>query len=398
MVSGVSKSFRIIWLTLTTAIWFWITFLATHRSEQPVVLGRYSWGYSALLGGLIALATVFSLSNSRTWLSRIYAGRTTLMLLPVSLFFALGLLEAYVRVTDTLGISYYEGARRYELGKVADPELVFAHRRSWEFVYRGITYRFNEFGLRDDPIQHKNSSEYRILALGDSVAVGLGVSQSAVFTSKLQQILTAQLQRPVRVINAGVGGYNTVQEYRYLIKDGLSFEPDLVLLIYDGNDIEANEGPFDPSIISFKDKSPPQLARLVLWESWLYRLASHAYRYGWRPSRTSRFQEKEASDPGRKSSMRALVNIAAVCEKHKIPFAVFYFRWKPTPFENALLEDVRRSVAPTPVEDISKWFAGKEVRHFYNSQIDSHPNAEGHRVIAENMATDLLRQGLLPSS
>jgi hypothetical protein len=84
------------------------------------------------------------------------------------------------------------------------------------------------------------------------------------------------------VINAGVGGYNTVQEYTFLKKVGLGFEPDLILLTYHPNDIETNEGSYDPwTALSLNDKTPPQTLDLLLGKNWLYRLTSYTWRYGW---------------------------------------------------------------------------------------------------------------------
>ena len=70
--------------------------------------------------------------------------------------------------------------------------------------------------------------------------------QHDIFTTRLEQLLPGRLERPVRVINSGVGGYNTVQEVTYFKREGITLQPDLVLLTYIGNDIEENRGPFNP--------------------------------------------------------------------------------------------------------------------------------------------------------
>jgi hypothetical protein len=53
------------------------------------------------------------------------------------------------------------------------------------------------------------------------------VAQDQIFTSRLEQLLQGRLQRPVRVINSGVGRYNTVQEVTYFEREGITFQPDL---------------------------------------------------------------------------------------------------------------------------------------------------------------------------
>lgn len=272
---------------------------------------------------LFSFAIIISLANLEKLLKQIYAARHSIVLFIIASLLSLALVEMYVRVADPLGISYYEGSGHYNLhAKVADPELVFRHRRSWQTTSRrGGEIRLNEFGLRDDPIRPKEGSEYRILALGDSVTFGSGVAQDKIFTVRLQQILTAKLERPVRVINAGVGGYNTVQEYTYLKKEGLAFEPDLVLLMYVSNDIEVNKGPFDPwSARSFSGKSPSEFVLLLLQKSWLYRLAYHTYRV-WTPPVS---YESVKRTQGWHASMEALKSISDICEKITFPWLSFF--------------------------------------------------------------------------
>jgi lysophospholipase L1-like esterase len=38
---------------------------------------------------------------------------------------------------------------------------------------------------------------------------------------------------------------------------------------------------------------------------------------------------------------------------------------------------------------MAPWFEGFDALSLTNSKVDSHPNAEGHRVMAEHMANDI---------
>lgn len=76
---------------------------------------------------------------------------------------------------------------------------------------------------------------YRILVLGDSFAEGGEVSENDLFSARLEG-----LHPQLEVINAGVSGYGTVQEYLYLIAEGLKYNPDLVLLMFYENDLTDN--------------------------------------------------------------------------------------------------------------------------------------------------------------
>ncbi|MGQ0812212.1 MAG: SGNH/GDSL hydrolase family protein [Nitrospiraceae bacterium] len=370
--------------------WLILLWLATHRSESPVIFHCYSVKYAFFLSAIFCMVVACSLMKQQ-----FYRYRRVLALLLISLCGALVTAETYLRLADPLGLSYFQETSRYQLDRISDPALVFRHRPFWKATYQGVEVRFNEFGLRDEPIGPKMASEYRVLILGDSVPFGWGVQQEQTFPAKLQQILTIRSGQPVRVINGGVAGYNTVQEYTFLEKQGLSFEPDLILLFYHSNDIETTVALYDPSrALSLEGKSPPQLLEVLLERTWLYRLIVYAARYGWfSADRPSDHQVEELThSPGWIESMNALRAMSRLCGERKIPLAVFFVRVWATPLNDALLEEVRHVTNPVPIQDMRSWFAGKELRSYMNSRVDPHFNVKGHQVTAERTADFLVHQ------
>ena len=92
----------------------------------------------------------------------------------------------------------------------------------------------------DPPIAlQKSVGTYRVIVLGASTVVGLGAprpSQNIVGMLRKgvqERGLTGRDGTRVELINAGVSGYNSAQEYLYLVSDLLRFKPDLVV-VYDG--------------------------------------------------------------------------------------------------------------------------------------------------------------------
>jgi hypothetical protein len=86
--------------------------------------------------------------------------------------------------------------------------------------------------------------------------------------------------------------------------------------------------------------------------------------------------------------MSALGELVAICEEHKIPLIVFF---KRSPDENnPLFEDVVRHVHGVPVKDMGQWFEGLDKSSLVISKVDGHPNAEGHRVMAEHMTDEIV--------
>lgn len=102
---------------------------------------------------------------------------------------------------------------------------------------RGRELPINADGLWDVSRPHeKPEGTYRIAVLGDSVPNDGSID----FPDRFHQILQARLQgvdgHPVEVLNVSCEGYNTLQEVRLLEKVGLAYAPDLVVVTYVLND------------------------------------------------------------------------------------------------------------------------------------------------------------------
>lgn len=93
----------------------------------------------------------------------------------------------------------------------------------------------NAFGQRDIERQlAKPAGVRRILILGDSVAVGAGVYS---LDDTISRQMEVQLDdRRIEVLNFGVSGYCTRAEVELLRTKGLDFRPDLVIVLFVGND------------------------------------------------------------------------------------------------------------------------------------------------------------------
>ncbi len=128
----------------------------------------------------------------------------------------------------------------------------------WHIPYSGGTFNsdFNEFsaevrinarGLRDREIGYDNpDGAFRILSLADSFGEALQVDLADTYHKQLEQKLIDELNRPVEVINAGVGGWGTDQEAIFYVAEGFRYEPDIVLLaFFIRNDVVNNYGPLE---------------------------------------------------------------------------------------------------------------------------------------------------------
>ena len=106
-------------------------------------------------------------------------------------------------------------------------------KRGGHYEWQSIPVDINANGLRGpETTYEKPPNTYRILNLGDSVAMGWGVREEETYGRQLEQLLNEQATGDLRyeVINAGVPGWNLENELAFLEAEGLKYEPDLILL------------------------------------------------------------------------------------------------------------------------------------------------------------------------
>src|SRR5271166_1910779 len=102
---------------------------------------------------------------------------------------------------EVLGWSYKPGARGQFVGPYPLPVTVRSD------------FRINSLGLRGPELTAVAPGGLRVLVLGDSVASGLEVADNETYSTVGAQLLSTRLGVPVQVINAGVRGYGTDQEW-----------------------------------------------------------------------------------------------------------------------------------------------------------------------------------------
>jgi lysophospholipase L1-like esterase len=117
----------------------------------------------------------------------------------------------------------------------------FLHYATSEFT---SDIQINSLGVRDEEFGPKALTERRIVVIGDSMVMAIQVPLAQTFVKQLQQALNrpAGLVR-YRVVDAGVQGYGTVEEYLFLKETIDRLQPDVVLVaVFVGNDaVEAGD-------------------------------------------------------------------------------------------------------------------------------------------------------------
>ncbi len=162
-----------------------------------------------------------------------WVGPIILVITLVILFAALEL-TAYLwekkTAQDHLGWTLV-AARRLKFdrqGSDENPYYVFTPGESYN--YEGIPVEINDSSMRGPDVERpKPPGTTRILNLGDSIAFGWEVNYEDTYGVQLAELL-AENGLDVEVVNAAAPTWNLETERNYLLQEGLSYQPDLIIL------------------------------------------------------------------------------------------------------------------------------------------------------------------------
>ncbi len=190
-------------------------------------------------------------------------------------------------------LAAFELALRY--GGISDYDR---KRPSWDPPerFRKLNQRINEaneafsrrnrFGFNDRERSEvkPRGIRYRIAVLGDSFIWGDGVPYDVIWSHKLERMV-AKKAPDVEVLSWGRCGWSTLDELRFLQKDGIRFRPDLLIVGFVTNDPDVGvykqkEFPvaafFSPLHLFFPDTANALSARA---QKFLYRRVLPGYGY-----------------------------------------------------------------------------------------------------------------------
>lgn len=253
----------------------------------------------------------------------------------------------------------------------------------------GRTFRTNRWGMRDRDYELVPApGTWRMAIMGQSYVAGDGVSDGETFEQLVEDSLNARPgARRTEILNFAVGSYSVPQQLEALPRV-LTFKPNVVMLI--GNPVDGEWAARHLVLQIRRGIQPPQpylqdllrrarvdstvreteaLSRLVL-----YRDSILAFTYG------------EFVSEARRAGAEPVWVYLATPERGPGPAAIA-----------AMVEQAR--AAGFAVLDWSDVYLGHDERALQVAPWDFHPNAEGHRVIAERFQRDLAaRAALAPTN
>jgi lysophospholipase L1-like esterase len=284
----------------------------------------------------------------------------------------------------------------------------------------------NADGFRGELVSHsRTSGMQRLLFLGDSIGFGYGVAEDHV-TAHVVTALLNQRGQPTEFINTSVPAYNTEQEVATLKRSGIAYQPDWVIVQVCWNDI-ADKSKVTVNahgwLVSAATTATEREAPVGFWESprgydirnrvkrfRLLYVASQgvsALRALTSPPPESRMREEvllgkqtDRTVQGWKRLGAALHELHDLAQQHR--FRVLLVAY-PIPY--ALERSFPHSSYPTTLAQLARHegFPLIDLNESYRSAYrghtslfipydGDHPNAQGHRLAAEQIARFMLEQ------
>jgi lysophospholipase L1-like esterase len=315
--------------------------------------------------------------------------------------------EAGLRVAG-LGHSYESEADTYQTSSNSD--LVFTLRPGYRGYSEGTEVSISSQGLRDrEYAPGRQASTARLLMLGDSVTFGVGVLAEETFSKQLEQLLNAASQdRRFEAINAGIPGYNTVQERARLQEIGAHVQPDLVVLTFVVNDLLDSFSIFNQA---YNPTGP--LAPAKQWLRRNVRLVRFYQNISWRAAEAAR-RENAPDEPVRRRErvlerFAEINRIARISAEQGARFALVLYPDNLSQFVTPGSDGQRLTVREEllrfaneqgyPVLDLTEAVGDVRDQRARTMRLkeDPHPSPTGHRAIAEALFRFLTSADLLPS-
>ncbi len=250
-----------------------------------------------------------------------------------------------------------------------------------------LTYRVNNYGFRSAEFTIARNDNVRVAFLGDSFCWGLGVRQADLFATLIERQLNQR--RPLgvgyEVYNFCLPGYSTVEEaalYDHVVR---YFRPDVLVVWYFLNDVNA-----PPHLYVHRARREDRRSRLRFFD---------LMRAPWRRMAVRRAlaesidQAYEPGHPGLKGVDEGLRRIRRVSGEAGVVDVLAVFPWlyrldgESYPFGKAHRAVASRAAREGfEVLDLLPVFDGSRDRDLWVHPRDNHPNEIAHAMVARAMS------------
>ena len=306
-----------------------------------------------------------------------------LMILSISfiLFAAEGILRIKNLNMKNYDIEMWKYAREL---KTRDQKLGHVHIPNKSAVLQGVEIKLNSLGMRSsEPLKN---SHRRILVLGSSMTLGWGVNQEDGLCDVLQKKLRKEAGGNVEVLNAGIGNYNASRYVELFFEKFTSLHPTDIIVHYFLNDAEI----LPPGSSNFLLRNS-QLA-VTLWIAW-HRIMNKG------KTVLAEHYDKvySTSYEGYKEMYRSLQKLSRYAAANNIHL---YLAMTPdihflTDYPFRAYHEQMKKVADSlgyKFIDLLQPLEGNPFSELQAMEGDAHPNARGHKIMAETIYLNVVSQ------
>lgn len=313
-------------------------------------------------------------------------------------FFALILCEVVLRFYFKMSTNYDIEMWRYAslLKQKTEDNRFHIHRPNQKAWLMKVEVKINSLGFRDREFSlPKPENVFRILALGDSVTFGWGVSVDKTFTKLIEERINEdqnfnKLLGKTEFINMGVGNYNTEQEAESYLKVGRLLQPDAAIIFFYINDAEPTQTKTPNFLTNHSFLAVFFLQRMEQLRSY-FEFDRHYityYQKTFRNNNLLNFQNhiKKLLTDLQNDGVRPIgVIVPEIRALANYPFLDYH-------------KEVSASLREKGVEvvDLLPVFLGKDPKDLMVASDDPHPNEMGHQIIAKAVFDAIKQRKLIP--
>ena len=313
-----------------------------------------------------------------------YLGMTLLCIVFI-LFSGEVLIRGISFVKPIYSVEMIKYATRLQI-RAPEPDVPHTHKPNVTEKLMGVEIALNGLGHRGPDLTNpKPENEKRILVLGSSITLGWGVPYKHIFTTVIEDQLNRDGKEKgthYRVINAGIANYNTLYELALYKRQGPDVQPDFVLLNYFINDAEII--PMDKNNLILKHS---------LFIAFMYQqLENFSSNLKGRSLSKYYTELHEDGQPGWEQTKRAMKKLSDLCRKHGIPLLIMLTpdahnlskdELYPKLYEKILarFEEMDIPVINTYPQFLNQF--GDDPSRVWVAPEDPHPNAKGHKIMAD---------------
>jgi hypothetical protein len=253
--------------------------------------------------------------------------------------------------------------------------------------YAGVRVVTNSLGLRDYRPPSKSSDKEQILVLGDSFTFGYGVPLEGSYPYRLEQLLNGQAGADeYEVINAGVPGYDTVDEFELLQTILPEYSPRWIIVGLHPGDFMSREEIQHRPLVRWREALRYKSA-FFAWFLRFYR--TRMMKYVPPPKSLlsvdpdSFFKSREAARI--RNALKQTSNLAASNEADLVVFMIVpLVHWDRYPYKNihAGLSSFCEENSIYFVDPLDE-FSGHDPGSLWLTSNDSHYSTEANRIAAK---------------